>query len=151
MEPRLGRLSVRRQVRQNGQRSRTLPEAQLAFSEFAAILLYLSGNTSEFRFLANLPRFPSWRSSIVVFLMSDSARNLDRSPRPDSAQSPAASRPTELVCLAAVIAVYLGLSFSSAGQMSVTVDEFGHLPSGLYTPISGDPRYAALNPPLANV
>jgi hypothetical protein len=112
--------------------------------------LYLSGNTSEFRFLANLPRFPSWRSSIVVFLMSDSARNLDRSPRPDSAQSPAASRPTELACLAAVIAVYLGLSFSSAGQMSVTVDEFGHLPSGLYTLISGDPRYAALNPPLAN-
>ncbi|MEO1914391.1 MAG: hypothetical protein ABGW98_11115, partial [Myxococcales bacterium] len=82
--------------------------------------------------------------------MSDSARNLDRGPRLDSAQSPAASRPTERVCLAAVIAVYLGLSFASAGQTSVTVDEFGHLPSGLYTLISGDPRYAALNPPLAN-
>jgi len=54
--------------------------------------------------------------------MSDPARNLDRGPRPDAAQSTAASRPTELVCLAAVIAVYLGLSFASAEQMSVTVD-----------------------------
>lgn len=33
----------------------------------------------------------------------------------------------------------------------MTVDELGHLPSGLYTLVTGDARYSALNPPLANV
>jgi hypothetical protein len=32
----------------------------------------------------------------------------------------------------------------------VTVDELGHLPSGVYFLLTGDPRYAALNPPLIN-
>lgn len=47
--------------------------------------------------------------------------------------------------------VYVVLCVGSARHKSVTVDEFGHLPSGLYTLLTGDVRYSALNPPLANV
>jgi len=53
-----------------------------------------------------------------------------------------------LLCL--VLLAYLGLAAGSARQKSVTVDEFGHLPSGLYFLWTGDARYAALNPPLVN-
>lgn len=53
-----------------------------------------------------------------------------------------------LLCL--LLLVYLGLAAGSARQKSVTVDEFGHLPAGLYFLRTGDPHYAALNPPLVN-
>jgi len=42
------------------------------------------------------------------------------------------------------------LAVGSARQKSVTVDELGHLPSGLYFLLTGDARYSALNPPLVN-
>lgn len=54
------------------------------------------------------------------------------------------------VGLGALILIFLSLCIGSASQKSVTVDELGHLPSGLYTMLSGDPRHAALNPPLLN-
>lgn len=53
--------------------------------------------------------------------------------------------------LGVVLAVYLALSLGSARQKSITVDELGHLPSGLYALVSGDVRHATLNPPLLNV
>jgi hypothetical protein len=46
--------------------------------------------------------------------------------------------------------VYGVLAVGSASQNSVTVDELGHLPSGVYFLLTGDPRYASLNPPLVN-
>jgi hypothetical protein len=52
--------------------------------------------------------------------------------------------------LALLILVYLALAIGSARQKSVTVDELGHLPSGLYFLATGDPRYSSLNPPLVN-
>lgn len=52
--------------------------------------------------------------------------------------------------LGALLLVFLSLCIGSASQKSVTVDELGHLPSGLYSLLSGDPRHAALNPPLLN-
>ncbi|MCP5043099.1 MAG: phospholipid carrier-dependent glycosyltransferase [bacterium] len=53
------------------------------------------------------------------------------------------------LCLLA--AVFLALSIGSARQKSVTVDELGHLPSGVYMLAGGDVRHATLNPPLLNV
>jgi hypothetical protein len=52
--------------------------------------------------------------------------------------------------LAAILLVYLGLAVGSAARKSVTVDELGHLPAGLYFLQTGDARYATLNPPLVN-
>jgi hypothetical protein len=52
--------------------------------------------------------------------------------------------------LSALVAVYGALALGSASQTSVTVDELGHLPSGVYFLLTGDPRYASLNPPLVN-
>ena len=52
--------------------------------------------------------------------------------------------------LGGFLLVYLVLAAGSAGQKSVTVDELGHLPSGLYYLQTGDARYASLNPPLVN-
>ncbi|MFQ5417442.1 MAG: ArnT family glycosyltransferase [Myxococcota bacterium] len=49
-----------------------------------------------------------------------------------------------------ILLVYLVLAVGSAHRKSVTVDELGHLPSGLYFLYTGDVRYAALNPPLIN-
>lgn len=53
--------------------------------------------------------------------------------------------------LALLLAIYLVLAGGSAGEKSITVDELGHLPSGLYYLTTGDPRHASLNPPLLNV
>jgi hypothetical protein len=53
--------------------------------------------------------------------------------------------------LALLLLAYFALALDSARQKSVTVDELGHLPSGLLYLQSGDPRYATLNPPLLNV
>lgn len=55
-----------------------------------------------------------------------------------------------LAILAILILLYLALAISSAQQKSVTVDELGHLPSGVYFLLTGDPRYTTLNPPLVN-
>jgi hypothetical protein len=55
-----------------------------------------------------------------------------------------------LLGLVLLLASYAGLALSSAAGKSVTVDELGHLPSGVYFLTTGDPRYASLNPPLAN-
>jgi hypothetical protein len=52
--------------------------------------------------------------------------------------------------LALLLGVYLLLAVGSSRQKSVTVDELGHLPSGVYFLLTGDARYAALNPPLLN-
>jgi len=52
--------------------------------------------------------------------------------------------------LAGFLLVYLALAAGSASQKSVTVDELGHLPSGFYYLLTGDARYASLNPPLVN-
>lgn len=52
--------------------------------------------------------------------------------------------------VAVILVLYLGLALSSASRKSVTVDELGHLPSGLYYLKTGDPRYCSLNPPLVN-
>lgn len=49
-----------------------------------------------------------------------------------------------------LLLVYAALAAGSASQKSVTVDELGHLPSGVYFLLTGDPRYASLNPPLVN-
>jgi hypothetical protein len=56
-----------------------------------------------------------------------------------------------LAGLAALLLVYLALALSSARQKSITVDELGHLPSGLLYLETGDARYSSLNPPLVNV
>ena len=53
--------------------------------------------------------------------------------------------------LGSLVALYLVLAIGSARQKSVTVDELGHLPSGVYTLTTGDLRFASLNPPLLNV
>jgi hypothetical protein len=52
--------------------------------------------------------------------------------------------------LVLLLLLYLVLAIGSARQKSVTVDELGHLPSGVYFLSTGDARYAALNPPLVN-
>jgi hypothetical protein len=52
--------------------------------------------------------------------------------------------------LSLFVVLYLGLAVSSARRTSVTVDELGHLPSGLYFLATGDARFASLNPPLVN-
>ena len=52
--------------------------------------------------------------------------------------------------LVLLLLLYLAMAVGSARQKSVTVDELGHLPSGVYFLKTGDPRYAALNPPLVN-
>ena len=52
--------------------------------------------------------------------------------------------------LLAILLLYGALAVGSASQKAVTVDELGHLPSGAYFLLSGDPRHAALNPPLVN-
>ena len=52
--------------------------------------------------------------------------------------------------LGALLLLYFTLAVGSARQKSVTVDELGHLPSGLYFLLTGDARYSALNPPLVN-
>jgi 4-amino-4-deoxy-L-arabinose transferase-like glycosyltransferase len=52
--------------------------------------------------------------------------------------------------LGVLLLLYVVLAAGSARQKSVTVDELGHLPSGLYFLQTGDARYAALNPPLVN-
>lgn len=61
-----------------------------------------------------------------------------------------ARRLAALGALAALLLLYGVLAIGSARQKSVTVDELGHLPSGVYFLATGDPRYAALNPPLLN-
>jgi len=52
--------------------------------------------------------------------------------------------------LGVLLLLYVVLAAGSARQKSVTVDELGHLPSGLYFLQTGDARYAAVNPPLVN-
>jgi 4-amino-4-deoxy-L-arabinose transferase-like glycosyltransferase len=52
--------------------------------------------------------------------------------------------------LGGFLLVYLLLAVGSAGQKSVTVDELGQLPSGVYFLQTGDARYTSLNPPLVN-
>jgi hypothetical protein len=56
-----------------------------------------------------------------------------------------------VAALGLLLVLYLGLAFHSARQKAVTVDELGHLPSGLLYLQTGDPRFASLNPPLVNV
>lgn len=58
--------------------------------------------------------------------------------------------PWALAALLVVLLVYLVLALGSARRKSVTVDELGHLPAGVYFLQTGDPRYASLNPPLVN-
>ena len=52
--------------------------------------------------------------------------------------------------LGLLLLVYGALAAGSVRQKSITVDELGHLPSGLYFLQTGDARYATLNPPLVN-
>ena len=77
--------------------------------------------------------------------MSDEAENFDR------AGQGGLRRGGGVPWLAALGFVFLVLCVSSARHKSVTVDELGHLPSGLYTVVGGDLRHATLNPPLLNV
>ncbi len=56
-----------------------------------------------------------------------------------------------LVGLGLLAAAFVALCIASARHKAVTVDELGHLPSGVYTLASGDVRHATLNPPLLNV
>jgi hypothetical protein len=69
----------------------------------------------------------------------------DSSHRP---ASPWAGSGVARLALGVVLAVYVVLAWTSAARKSVTVDELGHLPAGLYTLVTGDLRYASLNPPL---
>lgn len=66
--------------------------------------------------------------------------------RPRAVVDPARAR----IVLALLALVFLGLAFGSARLKSVTVDELGHLPAGVYTLARGDVRHATLNPPLLN-
>ena len=50
-----------------------------------------------------------------------------------------------------VLALYGALALGGSARKSVTVDELGHLPSGLLYLETGDSRFATLNPPLVNV
>lgn len=71
--------------------------------------------------------------------------------RPDSAlREGRARRHAGPLALGVLLLLYIVLAAGSARQKSVTVDELGHLPSGLYFLQTGDARYAALNPPLLN-
>jgi hypothetical protein len=83
--------------------------------------------------------------------MSDPARDLD----PVARVRPILDGPARNVLggcgLAVVLAAFLVMALGSAHHKSVTVDELGHLPSGLYTLAAGDVRHATLNPPLINV
>jgi len=70
---------------------------------------------------------------------------------PDARVDPTrARRRGGIWALCGFLLVYLLLALGSAGQKSVTVDELGHLPSGLYFLQTGDARYTSLNPPLVN-
>ncbi|MCH2185416.1 glycosyltransferase family 39 protein, partial [Myxococcota bacterium] len=55
------------------------------------------------------------------------------------------------LALIALLGVYGVFALHGASRTAVTVDELGHLPSGLLYLESGDPRFASLNPPLVNV
>jgi hypothetical protein len=55
------------------------------------------------------------------------------------------------LALAALLLLYAALALGSAARKSVTVDELGHLPSGLHYLQTGDARFTSLNPPLVNV
>lgn len=61
-----------------------------------------------------------------------------------------AGRGFGIAWLGLLLLAYLALAVGSASHNSVTVDELGHLPSGVYFLATGDPRYASLNPPLVN-
>ncbi|MBD3235655.1 MAG: phospholipid carrier-dependent glycosyltransferase [Candidatus Eisenbacteria bacterium] len=67
----------------------------------------------------------------------------ERSPRPRVWWTYAA-----LLCMGAL---FLVLAVTSLTGKSVTVDEFGHLPTGLNLIGHGEMRYAHLNPPLARL
>ena len=99
----------------------------------------------------NCRRQPVFDIAIVAGPMS--ASDIDRDPAARSAGSTAGSGTlgASSLGLAVLLAAYLIFAFGSAAQKSVTVDELGHLPSGLYAVKTGDARYASLNPPLANV
>ena len=64
---------------------------------------------------------------------------------------PAVGGRREHIALGLLALAFVALCVGSASRKSVTVDELGHLPSGLYTLASGDVRHASLNPPLLNV
>ena len=83
--------------------------------------------------------------------MSDSARDFDPEARVRPIQSGLTKNVWGGCGLVAVLAAFLILALGSARHKSVTVDEIGHLPSGLYTLHTGDVRHATLNPPLINV
>jgi 4-amino-4-deoxy-L-arabinose transferase-like glycosyltransferase len=76
------------------------------------------------------------------------------SPRPGPDLSNHAKRPFvlklihELAALALIIAVFVGLAWSSLTQKSVTFDEFAHLPIGLSYLRKGDFRLEAFSSPL---
>lgn len=55
------------------------------------------------------------------------------------------------LALLVLLSVYFAFAFHGAHRTAVTVDELGHLPSGLLYIETGDPRFASLNPPLVNV
>ena len=50
-----------------------------------------------------------------------------------------------------VLVLYGALALGGSARKSVTVDELGHLPSGLLYLETGDARFASLNPPLVNL
>ncbi|MDH3376065.1 MAG: glycosyltransferase family 39 protein [Gammaproteobacteria bacterium] len=76
--------------------------------------------------------------------------NFERTREPMAVASRRLSR-TAIAVLLALIAIHSVLSVSSLMRKSVTVDEFAHLPAGVYILESGDLGYAWLNPPLMNV
>ena len=53
--------------------------------------------------------------------------------------------------LLALLVAHAWLSVTSLVGKSVTVDEFGHLPAGVYLLETGDWSHASLNPPAMNV
>ena len=56
-----------------------------------------------------------------------------------------------LGALASMLLLHGLLAFTSLARKSVTVDEFGHLPAGVYLLETGDFGHASLNPPLMNL
>jgi len=56
-----------------------------------------------------------------------------------------------LGALLSMLVLHALLAFTSLARKSVTVDEFGHLPAGVYLLETGDFEHASLNPPLMNL
>lgn len=93
---------------------------------------------------------PQADSPIVTFSMSESAQDFDQAARAGPSLAGPGVSVRGWLGLGVLLLIFLALALFSARDKSVTVDELGHLPSGLYTILTGDARYSSLNPPLVN-